>query len=316
MVAIFLLGSLYAYASACVGIGPVNEPVNFGDQSNIIVWNPDTKTEHFVRKAFFDSKAKDCGFIAATPSIPELSEANEHIFEVLDSLKPQENSPMTGAAAANAKSVEVLQVVDVGKYQATTIRSDDPTALSAYLKQNGYATRPDSDEWIKFYTDKKWVLTAFKVRSGAGKGSQTGVIRMSFKTDEPFNPYYVPSGNSAEGGTLKVYFVSKGTYSATVGHNENWRPAVWHASMDETVTNQLATSLKMPPTEIPKSPTVTYFEKQNWLEGAKDDLYFKEDSQMTTVILMGLGLAAGGLWWFTRNRRTKVLADLVPKSDS
>ena len=317
VVAVLAGGLLNAFAWACVGFAPPGQSVNFGDQSNIIVWNPETKTESFVRNAFFNSKAKDFGFVAATPSVPDLSEANEHIFEVLESLKPQDNARMAGvAAASNSASVEVLQIVDVGKYQATSIRSDDPAALAAYLKQNGYATRLDSDEWIKFYTDKKWILTAFKVRSGGGKGSQTGVIRMSFKTVEPFNPYYVPSGNSSEGGTLKVYFVSNGTYSATVGHDENWNRAVWHAGMDETVTNQLATSLKMSAAAIPKNATVTYFEEQNWLEGAKDDLYFKKDNSMTTVIVIGLGIAAGGLWWFTRNRKTKILADLSPKSDS
>ena len=318
-IAVLAGGLLNTFAWACVGFAPPGQSVNFGDQSSIIVWNPETKTEHFVRNAFFDSKAKDFGFVAATPSMPELSEANEHIFEVLDSLKPQDERQVNSAAAstgATTKSVEVLQMVDVGKYQAATIRSDDPAAMTAYLKQNGYATRPDSDEWIKFYTDMKWVFTAFKVRKGTDNGSETGVIRMSFKTEEPFNPYYVPTGNSGQGGTLKLYFVSNGTYSATVGHGKNWNPAVWHAGMDETVTNQLATSLKMPVAAIPINPTITYFEKQSWLEGAKDDLYFKKDNSMTTLTVIGLGMAAGGLWWFTRNRKTKVLGELLPKADS
>lgn len=318
-IGVAVFGLMQAGAIGCVCFAPPGQSVNFGDQSNIIVWNPETKTEHFVRNAFFNSKAKDFGFIAAMPSVPELSEANEHIFEVLESLKPHENANNAAAAAAaadSAGSIEVLQIVDVGKYEATTIRSDDPAAMAAYLKLNGYATRPDSDEWIKFYTEKKWVFTAFKVRKGTENGSETGVIRMSFKTEEPFNPYYVPTGNSGQGGTLKLYFVSNGTYSATVGHGKNWNPAVWHAGMDETVTNQLATSLKMPVAAIPINPTITYFEKQSWLEGAKDDLYFKKDNSMTTLTVIGLGMAAGGLWWFTRNRKTKVLGELLPKADS
>jgi hypothetical protein len=311
--ALFVVGLGHAAASACCGVAPIGQAVSFGDQSNIIVWNSQTKTEHFVRNAHFDSKAKDFGFIASTPTMPTLSEANEHVYDLLESCKPRGAGLGIGCsagdasmAAASAKSVEVLQQVDVGKYQATTVRSDDPRAMLAYLKENGYATRPDSDEWIKFYTGKKWVFTAFKVRASNGHNPQTGIIRMSFKTDEPFNPYYVPTGNSVEGGTLKVYFVADGSYSATIGHGAHWNAALWQAPLPESTINQLTKSLKLSLGTLPMNLTVTYFEKAGWLEGAKDDLYFTKDSNVAMWPIAGLLALGGGLWWFTKSRKDKI----------
>ena len=312
VVALVGLSSLYAYASACCGVSRPGQPVKFGDQRNIVVWNPETKTEHFVRDAGFDSTAKDFGFIAATPVTPELKESNASAYDYLGGFKPHSigcagaKADEASAVAAVATKVEVLQQVDVGKYSATTVRSDDPAAMAAYLKKNGYASNADTDEWIGFYTRKKWVFTAFKVRSGVGGNSATGVIRMSFRTDEPFNPYYVPGSNSGGHGTLKVYFVSDSTYSATVGQSQGWIPASWNNQIPEDSIGQLSTDIGIPVSEFPKRTTVTYFEKYAWLEGAKDDLYFHRDSALGKVAFGGVVLLGAGMWWFTRSRRAKL----------
>lgn len=308
-------GVAYAYASACCGVAPIGQPVTFGDQSNIIVWNPETKTEHFIRNAFFDSKAKDFGFIAASPSVPELKEASTKSFDSLSALKPITGLPSCGAPPADAAriyasdgAVEVVQQVDVGKYQATTVRSGDSSAMTAYLKSNGYAITDGSKEWIGFYTTKKWVFTAFKVRQGTEGMTKTGVIRMSFRTDEPFNPYYVPVENSSDSGTLRLYFVSDGTYSATVGHGANWIPVAWNNQIGKGSLNGLAGDTGIQDSDFPENLTVTYFEKKGWLDGSKDDLYFKKDSPFTSIIMVLLVALGGGLWWFTKARKSKILS--------
>lgn len=315
MIAVSSFGLAYAYASACCGVSPNGQPVTFGDQSNIIVWNAETKTEHFVRNAYFDSTAKDFGFIAATPSVPELKEAEKGAFGFLERQKPKpfkfscSSEVATRGGPSATSTVETLQQVEVGEYLATTVRSSDAKAMSSYLKQNGYASNSDTDEWIGFYTKKKWVFTAFKVRDGGDGKSATGVIRMSFRTDEPFNPYYVPASNShGSHGTLKLYFVSDGTYSASVGHGSNWIPALWNNQFEVYDIRTIADHLNLPHSEFSKNMTITYFEKANWLDGSKDDLYFKKDSPLSTIIMVLLAGLGGGLWWFTKSRRVKVLS--------
>ena len=202
------LGLSSAVATACCGVSPNGKPVAFGDQTNLVIWDAGSKTEHFIRDAKFSSTAADFGFLAPTPSKPELSEASAEAFDTLEALKPVKDDTVGAASAMGAasldKSIEVIQQVDVAGYRATTLLASDSVALADWMRKNGYQTTPAVETWTKVYIAKGWYLTAFKVLDKAQVAS-TGTVRMSFKTDRPFNPYYVPSDNIKEGqkGTLK-----------------------------------------------------------------------------------------------------------------
>src|SRR5579862_1144097 len=85
-------GSLWA----CSGVGPAGQPVVFGDQTNIVIWDEGTQTEHFIRNAKFRSGADNFGFIAPTPGKPELHEASTKAFYTLASLAPVVNRGFAG----------------------------------------------------------------------------------------------------------------------------------------------------------------------------------------------------------------------------
>lgn len=311
-----VLGISYAYASACCGVSSSGVPVKFGDQSNIIIWNPETKTEHFVRNAMFDTKAKDFGFIAPTPEVPKLEATTEDAYYSLMSLRPKSMSMSCAcsggamdSAVTSSKSVQVLQDLKVGKYRAVTIKSDDPNALADYLKASGYVSTPAFKEWVEYYAKKKWVLTAFNLRGDKEAKTESGIIRMSFKTDKPFNPYYVPSDNTGNDGTLRIYFVSDGKYKANVGESGTWNPSEWDAPVPAEVANTLAKELKISSVDIPKDVTVTYFEKYNWLNSSKEDLYFSKSPGSFRMTSFALVAAIGaGLWWFTKTRKAKIVS--------
>src|SRR5579863_191440 len=84
---------------ACCGVGPRGKPIAFGDQTNIVIWDPANKMEHFIRDAKFQSDAPDFGFIAPSPSKPELSEASDAAFETLAALKPFNRMSCSGPDA-------------------------------------------------------------------------------------------------------------------------------------------------------------------------------------------------------------------------
>src|ERR1700734_262641 len=79
-------GLLTSPILACSGVGPPGQPVVFGDQTNIVIWDDAHQTEHFIRNANFRSGANDFGFIAPTPGKPELHEASNKAFYTLASL--------------------------------------------------------------------------------------------------------------------------------------------------------------------------------------------------------------------------------------
>jgi len=73
---------------ACSGVGPRGQPVVFGDQTNIVIWDQAHHTEHFIRNASFRSGAGDFGFIAPTPGKPQLNKASNRAFYTLAALAP------------------------------------------------------------------------------------------------------------------------------------------------------------------------------------------------------------------------------------
>jgi hypothetical protein len=96
---------LNAGAFACCAVSTLNRIVQFGAQTNIIVWDPVSKTEHFVRNAQFTTDAKDFGFIAPTPTKPTLSKASRGAFETLARLQPVTKST-SGASGDGGASGE------------------------------------------------------------------------------------------------------------------------------------------------------------------------------------------------------------------
>jgi hypothetical protein len=82
-----LLGSASARpARACAAAPPAGAAVAISAESAIIVWDEATKTEHFIRRASFETSAKDFGFLVPTPAKPELAEASDDAFSELEDL--------------------------------------------------------------------------------------------------------------------------------------------------------------------------------------------------------------------------------------
>ena len=68
---------------ACCPAGPPGKPVVNADQTVVSLWDPETKTEHFIRQASFKSDATDFAFLIPTPHEPELEESGNEAFPFL-----------------------------------------------------------------------------------------------------------------------------------------------------------------------------------------------------------------------------------------
>src|SRR5262245_66273162 len=53
-------------------------------ESALIVYDEKTKTEHFIRRANFDTATPYFGFLVPTPSVPQLAEMADSTFDVLE----------------------------------------------------------------------------------------------------------------------------------------------------------------------------------------------------------------------------------------
>ncbi|MEQ1823486.1 MAG: DUF2330 domain-containing protein [Fimbriimonadaceae bacterium] len=278
-------GASCAAAVACSCVTIDGKLVEMMDQKNIIVWDPESKTEHFIRDATFKTDASDLGFIAPTPSVPKMEEVDPAAFDVItaaivefERLWTEEHRKQgykAGATAAAASTVEVIQAANVAGFEAVTVKASDAGGLGTWMKTHGFVSTPSVQTWTEFYIKKKWYLTLFRVSATLG-GAKTGLVKLSFKTDQPFNPYYVPSGNIGKhaGEGLLVYFVGPGTYEAMTvpANNLTFYSAT---PLTDAYAKDLQKHLKL--SSLPPKTTVSLFRDTGFPRaGVTDDVYFKQ----------------------------------------
>ena len=213
-------------AAACATAPPAGQEVQIADEEAIILWDPATRTEHFIRRAQFRSTARAFGFLVPTPTTPQLGEVGDGVFASMhDRIKPEvrheretqikpfsllfEACTLTtggatdeGAMPAGADAVRVLATAHVAGFDATTVEADDTGALGAWLTRHGFAVTPALTAWLERYVAQQWKLTAFVVASGETSAQEqydvaTRAVRMSFQTDRPFYPYREPGAGAA-----------------------------------------------------------------------------------------------------------------------
>lgn len=249
----------------------------FAGQQNIIVWDEVTKTEHFIREAKFTTKNKDMGFIAPSPTKPELEEVDPEAFKTLAALQPKRprwEPKLAASEGMGAAGVTVVAVQDVAGFRATVLKATDSSALAQWMKENQYKTTPGIQKWTEHYIKKRWFLTAFKVLPANGSFS-TGLVKMSFQADRPFNPYLVPKENVPEDNNfgLVLYFVGNGTYEP-VGSDHDLSPN-WRAWVTPEAEASLRRQLKL--RSFPQNPSVVAYSDWSFpMSDAKDDIFFMQ----------------------------------------
>jgi len=188
--------------SGCGIVPRHNERVNTSDEAALIVWDDKTKTEHFIRRATFQSTGYDFGFLVPTPSKPDLDVANDDLFHELATITAPQivynevvrevdkefgfgcSSKFAASEAAGLGDkmtpgrapggVEVLGQKRVGDYDATTLvfrKGDGDDAkkgsleLAKWLVDHGYQSPPAVEKWLERYVNDEWCITAFKIAS-------------------------------------------------------------------------------------------------------------------------------------------------------
>src|SRR5262245_10581471 len=168
---------------ACAPAPRPGQSVRIADESAIIIWDEKTRTQHFIRRATFDTEAPDFGFLVPTPSEPALAEVSDIEFSNLEYLiRPEviEKSEFTGVdftpllfgffilsrsagdRAQVGSEVRLLSAQRVAGYDAVDLEADNAAALSRWLDKHGYASSPSLTEWLAPYVAARWKITAFK----------------------------------------------------------------------------------------------------------------------------------------------------------
>lgn len=271
-----LLGSCLlavpSLSAACCALGTAN--VKFSGQTNLIVWDAKHGIEHFVRDAHFISKGPSVAFLAPTPSRPDVQAASAKAFELVRNLTdmPTKSAIRPGTGGLGNRSVEVLEVKEVSGYEATVLRASDAATLADWLRARHFPMTKGVEAWLKPYVKRGWYLTAFKVSLRNHSGA-TGPVRLSFRTDRPFNPYSVPKENTGR-SPLEIFYVSSTLDEPKLGGKTPWPKRVFMNMVPDYLNLPLANALGLRTSDLPKQAIVQRFVDKDFSRAGYDDLYF------------------------------------------
>lgn len=292
-----LLGS--REAAACAPAPHAGERVAVLEESAVIIWDPATKTQQFIRRATFGGEARDFGFLVPTPTAPTLAPVDDYIFErlrlrttpetVYEKKTRIEWMPLllvpfvgetrnAGEATTAGAPVEVLSTQKVAGYEAAILDASDAAALSKWLEDNGYATTADLTEWLEAYIAQKWIISAFKIdKSDTATPARTEAVKMTFTTERPFFPYREPASQregAGESRLLRVWFIGPERVAGTIGAEKAW-PAQLHWSDRIGELHGL---------DVPADARLSAFEDFSSPRPGTDDLFFARSVDQARIV--------------------------------
>jgi len=270
-------------------------------------WDPATKTEHFIRRATFEGKGRDFGFLVPTPAVPALSEVDDEIFDRLEEKTRHETVHVTRSetrfasvfeiflgkkeeamtSSGAGEPVSVLSYQKIAGYDAVVLEATDSAALQKWLNDHGYAATPDITEWLDAYVRQQWKITAFKI-DATNPSARTSAVKMSFVTERPFFPYREPASQkqsstlALNSRNLRVWFIGPERVTGVIGDSTVW-PTFLHRSqkLGKPLADEVSRLSAMP---IAPSMRMSAFLDQSSIRPGNDDLFFARDADQSDVI--------------------------------
>lgn len=166
-------------AWACMAIGRQGQGVSIEDETAIIVWDEQHQTEHFLRRASFQTNAGQFAFLVPTPTVPKFTEVDNTIFNQLQSLtapriqrrevrrgwscQRQETTRMSPAAKMTDNvAVQVHSRVQLTGQEAVVLSADQAEEIIAWLKEHDFPADDRFIDWLQPYVKRGWKITAFR----------------------------------------------------------------------------------------------------------------------------------------------------------
>jgi hypothetical protein len=183
-------------AAACACGAPAPKPgqdVIVDKELAILSWDGDKERIELLLDMLTDSD--DVGLIFPTPAPATVTAGDRDTFaKIEDAIAPKETvvddwwGGDGGDGATAGAPPTVLDQVQLGPVQATTLAADDATGLKDWLDQNGYGIRPAIEEGLEEYVDKGWFFVALKLTSDAPLDGMLDPVRFTFDSDQLVYP--------------------------------------------------------------------------------------------------------------------------------
>lgn len=321
---------------SCAAVTVVRGSVVNADQSVIMIWDKEKKTQHFIRQANFKTDAKDVGFIVPSPSRPELEESGNEAFTTLKEITAPYVMSGSGsfsigcsapAAAIRQSNVHIVEEKRVAGYDAAVLTARSGKDLVSWLEQNGYPYSPELADWAEPYLGGDWHFTVLKLAKDdtATQDIKASALRITFRTERPLFPYREPESTKAKNNLdvssrlLRIYFIAEARYRGQIDNGDKWSgKAIWSNDITRHKASLLK-SLKLPDPVSSDAWWLTEFEDQWRYEKAAGDVSFLPDPDQKVLDIRSYGMPpaydAGflgallfiGMKFIFRCRQTKIV---------
>ena len=182
-------------------------------ERDIILFDPDTKTEHLVVQVRFQTDAKVNALIVPMPAAPLADHGygveDEIVFFRLESIVRYDDPKFI----PDAPESEMLAQANARTAQSTVI--PDPSALGDWLKLEKLRERASLTQWLSRYSKRGWALNGVKLTdddsSSPTRIMQSPALRFSFPAEQAILPYTESppqQSGSVKGNSLDVWVVA------------------------------------------------------------------------------------------------------------
>lgn len=189
----------------------------------LIVHDPDTKTEHFIREIRVDRGAQSFGFVVPVPGKPEVARVADSPFKALraelpiDAPRPpgSKGGPPGGVEGGGAsRGVTVLSEQRIGNFTTFVLSATSGGGLEKWLGDNHFGAPPLARGWIEHYVRNAFFFVAFRYdapKDAPSAGITGETVRISFPTPVPYYPYLEPrhGAPSHDQRALAVWFATR-----------------------------------------------------------------------------------------------------------
>jgi hypothetical protein len=199
LVAILVGFQIAAPAAACACGAPAPQPgtdVIVDKEHAILSWDGSQERIELLLDMLTD--AADVGLIFPTPGPATVTAGDRKTFvDIETAIRPREvivddwwdfNLGYGAGAPDGGGAPVVLDQVQLGPVEATTLEASDATGLTEWLDVNGYAIRDEVAGLLDEYVQKGWYFVALKLTSDAPLAGGLDPIRFTFDSDELVYP--------------------------------------------------------------------------------------------------------------------------------
>jgi hypothetical protein len=277
---------------ACATFYPEDFVGFLADETALIVWDEESRTEHFIRRASFSTNSETVGFVVPTPSRPKVEEFDDEVFSFLErSTRPKRivkkkrkwvlgsffmlTYSMDSMAGLEPEGVRVYEQGAVAGQDYAILKADNAAALEKWLSTNGFPFPESSRAWVEPYIEDGFFLTAFKYRANSDQGFHSETVKLSFSAEHAYYPYREPDqAEEADKRSLKLYLLSTGPTKAMLESGQ------WNVKMPYSApTEGLPESISA----LTEGTWLSVFEDDSPQRNGLSDLRFVSNPQQAEV---------------------------------